>query len=1334
MFRRAVVSCGTQSPKKKTKKNEEPQTTKTTPLVTFITMSLSLSSNSLRKPPSTTNTSTESTYVDEHQNNNNNNNNNNNSSAGATESLDFIASNLAVKSLFSLPYATSEQPISVAVHNLDGTLLIDNDDDVIDFHHRASSPSSSKQPSSPSGITAPHQSQHPHLAPPNDENKEENQCGEERSLVSISSIDSDSSGALAILKSMLLPSSQQHRTESRSTSEIETAMEQLSLLNTRQPNAQPPEENRILNLPSPEEYVENVPPHRPREYLSWRCRDMNLLVGSDALIYRTPTGDAALTLRVDDVQELNHLLEQHQDAVRRGKFLPDHRLTTPQQQGKPTYAEAARQLRIEQEKGRYQANKQQHHDHHHSTSEESDRAGFAAPDLDQARLQTCIVPSLPMGGMLDPSPQRGTFTAKALSPVSTVVDAYLDNIMANVPQLALCLQEKGFVRSVKLLQTADIPTSFLRPSTIDTARPFEMVSPDSEAEQMFSPQIMEMNASALLRFLKTNCTRNNTTYLLRREAGETNIQLYDISSISAQKQHKWIWWLAMMSYRFANRLRDVANRTLETQLARACRNRQRSLLENTLDLLEVLSDMDGNLRESLVAAIREHLADTFLWEESVTDCGDNAHESVNHPASSAPPTAFSQRQPYQKASVDALEKAGAHLEKGIKRLLPVLQKNLDRQKSQKDRRKQKRNSSSKSIKVTTETEETSSSESEAEEKNDDSSNENEAVATQLYGMHQKLVNLYLRLGEIHLKNYFSSSAMQCLRSAARRLADSLFLVGETMRANGTDKRSYAWLRRSQLQYVWLWEHCGHFARSFGGDALWRERGHAGADDVLSVLRDAEAAFQENKRLLHLWRTNELYTFLSPDSLRMATNDDVTLGSLSGVVGVSTVVNKLPASTSPEAIQAAQKYLSEQHVLRREERQVFVASCLAYQRAIFSYEGLVEDPSVDATTDLMGLLQQRLGDACNEVGKILLSALRSLMGSNSQEADSSTARALLSSSFFWFELGLDSFQKCGDVRNLALIRCNLCQGHKLQANAIFAEGGSQASSHAEQCLQEGANHLLAAHEALGMRETEPACWDMVSGELATTYLVLGVRRRQALIGSGNVPLILEALRLSPGKERSIVEPMERAMEIYEEMGNPHQAAATHYQLALYYSKIWTCQRDENKTREKLGKAFAHYSAAHGFFSRSLKGNESTYCLLCLDLSSLYASVQGEGGISKALLCCFDTAPTFSPDTVQSHRGVDGKKWMEQMATLASEVEDRVFKLLRSLTKLEEKEGGDGTAKYKLIYRAGLTAKMKASTDDTGGLSATEKKINAWHTILTAIRESWHQATKSSTECI
>jgi len=325
--------------------------------------------------------------------------------------------------------------------------------------------------------------------------------------------------------------------------------------------------------------------------------------------------------------------------------------------------------------------------------------------------------------------------------------------------------------------------------------------------------------------------------------------------------------------------------------------------------------------------------------------------------------------------------------------------------------------------------------------------------------------------------------------------------------------------------------------------------------------------------------------------------------------------------------------------------------------------------------------------------------------------------LLDSAEFWFDYGLDAFSQCNDLRNLALLRCNLCQCYKLRTNAGFADKANNASSHVESCLEEACHHLEAAHEAMGQREVDPLTWDMVSEELAATFLVLAVRRRQSLLGGGNAPILFQSLRLTPGKERSIMEPMEKALKIYEQAGNVHQGAAVHYQLALTNSKIWTCQRDESKTRKKLSAAFQHYNMAFHYFSTSLKGNEPTFVLLCLDLASLYAAVSGEECLMKALTKCVDTSEVFSPESVELalQNNKQSKQWLDNMKTLADSVEERVFKLLRSLNKLEGQ-------KYKDAYREGLTAKMAANQEHGGDPRAAS--LFTLHRVLIAIRSKFN----------
>merc|ERR1719218_180425 len=126
-------------------------------------------------------------------------------------------------------------------------------------------------------------------------------------------------------------------------------------------------------------------------------------------------------------------------------------------------------------------------------------------------------------------------------------------------------------------------------------------------------------------------------------------------------------------------------------------------------------------------------------------------------------------------------------------------------------------------------------------------------------------------------------------------------------------------QQMQLQFTWLWEHCGHFPRSFASDELWRDRGHACGDDVISVLRDVEAAFASDGD------PKSVFSDKIQDPFSYKTHGMVSLQSLSAVVAPST---KPEIGTALDSVMAARKILDSERQLQREKRQVLVASCIS----------------------------------------------------------------------------------------------------------------------------------------------------------------------------------------------------------------------------------------------------------------------------------------------------------------------------------------------------------------------------------------------------------------------
>jgi len=94
------------------------------------------------------------------------------------------------------------------------------------------------------------------------------------------------------------------------------------------------------------------------------------------------------------------------------------------------------------------------------------------------------------------------------------LEAWLDNVMASVPELAICYHQNGVVQGYELLKNDDI---FLLKGVSDDGTP------------AFHPQVVRQNGLAVLRFLQANCKQDPGAYWLYKGAEEDVIQLYDLS-------------------------------------------------------------------------------------------------------------------------------------------------------------------------------------------------------------------------------------------------------------------------------------------------------------------------------------------------------------------------------------------------------------------------------------------------------------------------------------------------------------------------------------------------------------------------------------------------------------------------------------------------------------------------------------------------------------------------------------------------------------------------------------------------------------------------------------
>lgn len=98
----------------------------------------------------------------------------------------------------------------------------------------------------------------------------------------------------------------------------------------------------------------------------------------------------------------------------------------------------------------------------------------------------------------------------------TWLEAWLDNVMASVPELAICYHQDGVVQGYELLKTDDI---------------FLLKGISEDGTPAFHPHVVQQNGLSVLRFLQGNCKQDPGAYWLYKSAGEDVIQLFDLSVI-----------------------------------------------------------------------------------------------------------------------------------------------------------------------------------------------------------------------------------------------------------------------------------------------------------------------------------------------------------------------------------------------------------------------------------------------------------------------------------------------------------------------------------------------------------------------------------------------------------------------------------------------------------------------------------------------------------------------------------------------------------------------------------------------------------------------------------
>ena len=172
------------------------------------------------------------------------------------------------------------------------------------------------------------------------------------------------------------------------------------------------------------------------------------------------------------------------------------------------------------------------------------------------------------------------------------------------------------------------------------------------------------------------------------------------------------------------------------------------------------------------------------------------------------------------------------------------------------------------------------------------------------------------------------------------------------------------------------------------------------------------------------------------------------------------------------------------------------------------------------------------------------------------------------------------------------------------------------------------------------------------------------------------------QLQTKDERRVIEPLQKALRIYEGLKNYRQVAAAHFHMGAFYSKMWSNLGTETRATTALKSALENYSRAYQYYSTQDIG--PTLVLISTDMYDLYMATaeclktsamptttassdiyrSHATALQQAVCCILSSHNAFTPAVYQ--------RYHKEMYRLARGISKRVSKSLLELLRFPAPE--------------------------------------------------------------